>query len=358
MSEAVDENRKIIEQSIEFLVPGMELARDIYSSDGKILFNQNNILSQHNIQKLGNWKIPKVFVYSEVATANPITDPKLQKFINTYNQSVPVVQKAFEDIRSSQEIPLDALTAAATDIASDIAGAGNVIDRLYNLPPCDDYTMYHSVNVSAISALIAIWLKYPPESVNAISLAGLLHDVGKSLLPPELLHMPGKLSPDDYEHYRQHVAYGYDLVSKIPNISQSITAAVFQHHERRDGSGYPGGITDYYIHPYAKIVAVADLYDEGMTINRENPQAELSPYVSLQTLRNELHRLDPKICITFLDNMTNFLSGNRVSLTDNRQGRVVFINKEQPARSMVRLDDGTVLDLREEENISIHYIIR
>lgn len=358
MNQKPDENRKIIEQSIEFLVPGMELARDIYSSDGKILFNQNNILSQHNIQKLSNWKIPKVFIYAEVATSNPITDPKLQKFINTYNQSVPVVQKAFNDIRSSQEVPIDTLTATATDIASNVAEAGNVIDRLYNLPPCDDYTMYHSVNVSAISALIAIWLKYPPESVNAISLAGLLHDVGKSLLPPQLLHQPNKLSSEDYELYKQHVAYGYDLVSKIPNISQSITAAVFQHHERRDGSGYPGGLTDYYIHPYANIVAVADLYDEAMTINREDPQAMLSPYISLQKLRDALSKLDPKVCITFLDNMTNFLSGNRVALTDGRQGRVVFINKEQPALSMVRLDNGTVLDLREEENLSINYIVR
>lgn len=358
MSDTADETRKTIEQRIEFLVPGMELARDVYSSDGKILFNKNNTLSQHNIQKLNNWHIPKVFVYAEVATINPITDPKLQKFLNTYNQSVTVVQKAFDDIRSTQEIPIDTLTATADDIAANVTEAGNIIDRLYNLPTCDDYTMYHSVNVSAISALIAIWLKYPPESVSAISLAGLLHDVGKSLLPPEILNNPNKLSPEAYEQYKQHVAYGYDLVSKIPNISQSISAAVFQHHERRDGSGYPGGITDYYIHPYAKIVAIADLYDEGTTINWENPQSMLSPYFSLQKLRDEVCCLDPKICITFMDNMTNFLSGNRVALTDGRQGRVVYINKEQPAASMVQLDNGTVLDLREHEGISIHYIVR
>lgn len=358
MSEAVDDNRKIIEQRIEFLVPGMELARDICSSDGKVLFNKNSILSQHNIVKLSNWQIPKIFVYAEVETTNPIVDPKLQKFLNTYNQTVTVVQQAFDDIRSTQEIPIDSFSAAADDIAATVAEAGNVIDRLYNLPPCDDYTMYHSVNVSAISALIAIWLKYPPESVNAISLAGLLHDVGKSLLPPALLNQPHRLSPEEYEQYMKHVAYGYELVSKIPNISQSITAAVFQHHERRDGTGYPGGISEAYIHPYAKIVAIADLYDEGMTINRENTQAMLSPYLSLQKLRDEVCRLDPKICITFADNMMNFLSGNRVALTDGRQGRVVFINKEQPALAMVQLDNGTVIDLSESHGVSIHYIVR
>ena len=358
MSLTTDETRKVIEQPIAFLVPGMELARDVCSSNGKILFNKNNILTQHNIRQLSNWQLPKVFVYAEVETVNPIVDPKLQKFLNTYNQTVTVVQKAFDDIRSTQEIPLDTFNTAAGEIAATVHEAGNVIDRLYNLPPCDDYTMYHSVNVSAISALIAIWLKYPPESVNAISLAGLLHDVGKSLLPPELLNQTHRLSPAEYEQYMKHVAYGYELVSKIPNISQSITAAVFQHHERRDGSGYPGGITEAHIHPYAKIVAIADLYDEGMTINRENPQAMLSPYLSLQKLRDELCRLDPKVCITFSDNMMNFLSGNRVALTDGRQGRVVFVNKEQPALAMVQLDNGTVLDLSEGYGLSIHYIIR
>jgi HD-GYP domain-containing protein (c-di-GMP phosphodiesterase class II) len=352
------ENRKIIEQNTEYLVPGMELSRDVCSNDGKILFSQNSILTQHIIQKLSNWQIPYVSVYAEVNALNPIIEPRLQKFLNTYNQSVTIVQKAFEDIRATQEIPLDTFTATADELAAGVIEAGNVIDRLYNLPPCDDYTMYHSVNVSAISALIATWLNYPPESVNAISLAGLLHDVGKSRLPADLLNRPNLLPADSYKEYMQHVAHGYQLVSKLPDISRSISAAVFQHHERRDGSGYPGGLTDDYIHPYAKIVAVADVYDEGMTINCENPQSRLSPYASLQKLREQVCRLDPKICIIFANNMTNFLSGNRIALTDGRQGRVVYINKDYPARSMVQLDDGTVVDLSEQTELSIHYIVR
>ncbi|MBP2634424.1 MAG: hypothetical protein H6Q72_331 [Firmicutes bacterium] len=352
------ENRKIIDQRIQHLVPGMELSRDICSDDGKILVSQNSILTQHIIQKLYQWQIPYVSVYAEVTTHNPVIDPRLQKFLNTYNQSVTIVQKAFDDIRATQEIPLDTFTATADDIAAGVIEAGNVVDQLYNLPPCDDYTMYHSVNVSAISALVATWLNYPPDSVNAISLAGLLHDVGKSRLPLELLHRPNRLPDNSYQEYMQHVSHGYHLVSKIPNISQSISAAIFQHHERRDGSGYPGGITDYYIHPYAKIVAIADVYDEGMTINCENPHSRLSPYSSLQKLREQVYRLDPKTCIIFADNMTNFLSGNRVALTDGRQGRVVFINKDYPARSMVQLDEGTVIDLSEQTEVSIHYIVR
>lgn len=350
---------RIIEQQIEFLVPGIELANDICSDDGKILFSQGTILNQQAIKKLSTWGINKVKIIAEVTT-NPITDPKVRQFINSYNQSVTVVQKAFDEIRQTQQIPGETFQnfqTTANTITERVMAAGNIIDQLYNLPQCDDYTFRHSVNVSAIAALIATWLKFPPESVSAISLSGLLHDVGKSQLAPRLLNKSSLLSPADYECYKQHTTLGYELANKIPNMAQSILSGLVEHHEREDGSGYPFSLLGENIHPYAKIVAVADLYDEALTINCDQPGA-LSPYESLENLRTQIHCLDAKVCITFVDNMTNFLSGNPIALTDGRCGRVVCINKNTPSRSMVQLDNGEVLDLDDETDLRIHYIIR
>lgn len=347
---------KIIEQKVEYLVPGVELARDVYSSDGKVLVGAGTIISQHTLNKLKNWMISKVYIVTE-APVNPITDPKLQQFLNNYNQSVAAVEAAFASIRETQEIPIDSFQSTANDIQESMSTTGNIVDQLYNFPPCDDYTFRHSVNVCAISALIATWLKMPPQTVNAISLVGLLHDVGKAQLPPHLLNQPYSLTAQDYEHYKQHTVFGYNLVSKIPHIAQSIMSGVIQHHEREDGSGYPYGLTSDKIHPYAKIVAVADLYDEYLTINCDQP-GTFSPYVSLEKLRDQLTRVDAKSCIIFTDSMTNFLSGNLVALSDGRQGRVVFINKEKPSRSMVQLEDGKVLDLGRCSDVHIKYVIR
>lgn len=347
---------KIVEQSVKFLVPGMELATDVCVDD-TVLASKGTVVTQAIIKKLNNWDISKVSILTEVLAPNPIIDPKVQQFINSYNQSVSVVQKAFDSIRENKEVPIETFRNTAEDITQNITAVGNVIDQLYNLPPCDDYTFRHNVNVSAIAALIATWLKYPPESVNAISLAALLHDVGKSQLPPKILNKPYKLPPADYEKYKQHTLLGAELVSKIPNIAQSIVSAVRDHHERENGTGYPNGISGEDIHPYAKIIAVADIYDEALTINAEDPGA-LSPYYSLEKVHDEIHRLDAKVAITFIDNMNNFLSGNTVTLTDGRKGRVVFINKESPSKSMVQLDDGMVLDLAVENSLRIHYVAR
>src|SRR3546814_11600577 len=82
----------------------------------------------------------------------------------------------------------------------------------------------------------------------------------------------------------------YDLASKIPGIAQSVLAGIRDHHEREDGSGYPSQLGRSHIHPYAKIVAIADLYDEALTINCDKP-GKLSPYYSLEKLRNEIYRI-------------------------------------------------------------------
>jgi len=346
----------VVEQKVEFLVPGMKLARDVYTSEGKILANGDTIFDETLIKSLQKWDIEKVSIFAET-NSNPITDPKIQNFINKYNQSVTTIQKTFDDIRQTQEIPIETFTHTANDIVDNVSATGNVIDQLYNLPQCDDYTFRHSVNVSAIAALIATWLKYPPESVSAIALSGLLHDVGKSQLPPEILNKTHLLAPKDYELYKTHTTLGYDLVKKIPDIAQSVFFGVADHHEREDGSGYPKRLTSKNIHPYAKIIAVADLFDEALTINCETPGA-LSPYSSLDKLRQDIYSLDAKTCLTFTGNMMNFLSGNQVALTNGQQGRVVFVNKNKLSCSIVLQPNGEVIDLSETDDLRILYVIR
>ncbi len=347
--------RKIVEQPVAFLVSGTELAKDVYSEYGNVLINQGTVVTQPIIKKLETWNIQNVSIWSEV-TEQVIADPALQKFLNTYNQSVDVVEQAFDTIRQTRMLPLATFRKTADDLAQNLTTAGNVIDQLYNLPPCDDYTFRHSVNVSVIAGLIALWLKYPPESIHAISLAGLLHDVGKSLLPPKLVNRPHKLSTDHYEAYKQHVTLGYELLSKVPGIAESVRLGVTDHHEREDGSGYPQGLSGADIHPYAKIIAIADLYDEALTINRD--PGMLSPYCSIEKLQHEVYRLDPKACLTFISHMTNFLTGDPVMLTNGSKGRVVCTNKRWPSRSIVQLEDGTVLDLNDGGDIRISHIIR
>lgn len=350
-----DTGRRTVQLTVDQLVPGMELANDLVLADGTILVGAGTVLSGHTIAKLKNWQITGVNIISEVPV-NPILSQEVKQFVNSYNKSVSVVQSAFTTLRASQEVPLDAFTATADELASGVMAAGNVVDRLYDLPPCDDATFQHSVNVGVIAALIATWLNYPPEVVNAVSLAGLLHDVGKSQLPKGILHRTDLLPPAEYAHYQQHVRLGFELVRNL-DLAASVKSAVTQHHERNDRSGYPLGLAGDKIHPYAKIVAVADIYDEALTINRD-PEAVYSPYTGLEKVNDAKHKADAEICLLFSGRMLNFLSGNIVALNDGREGRVVYLNPVSPSRSIVQLSSGAVLDLADDPELRIHHVIR
>ncbi len=350
-----ESTRRTVQLHVDQLVPGMELSHDLVSGDGAVLVGTGTIVSSHTIKKLKNWQITVVNIVSEVPV-NPIVSQEVEQFVNSYNKSVSVVQRAFTTLRASQEVSLEAFTATAEELTAGVQSAGNVVDRLYDLPPCDDATFQHSVNVGVIAALIATWMNYPPEVVNAVSLAGLLHDVGKSQLPQSLLHRTNLLPPDEYVHYKHHVRYGFELVKGL-DLASSVKAGIAQHHERNDRSGYPLSLPGDKIHPYAKIVAVADIYDEALTINRD-PSTVYSPYSGLEKVNDAKHRADPEICLLFTGRMLNFLSGNIVALNDGREARVVYLNPVSPSRSIVQLTSGAVLDLADDPELRIHHVIR
>lgn len=352
-----DISHRIVKQDIEYLVAGMELARDIVSLEGKVLASQGTLISQYTIDQLKKRDIKEIYIYVEVPVES-IIDPIAQQFIAHYTQSVDMVKKSFQHVIATNEVPLDNFAATAEEITGNITTTGNGVDLLYSLFQSNDDAIYrHSVNVSIISALIATWLKLPAEIVSAISLTGLLHDIGKTQLPPELFKMTGELSEEEILEYNKHTLFGFELVRKLPDVSQSIAQGVLQHHEFMDGSGYPYGSKKEKIHPYAQIIAIADLYDKSLIINN-NEGIVLSPYTGLEILWKEAYRLNTNNCIVFRDNMLNFLSGNMVVLSDGRKGRVILVSKETPSRSTVQLEDGSVINLFSEKDLHIHHVLR
>jgi putative nucleotidyltransferase with HDIG domain len=121
----------------------------------------------------------------------------------------------------------------------------------------DPYTAGHQKRVSEIATAIGRELKLPVSQIGAISMAGLVHDIGKISVPSEVLSRPGKLSPVEMNMVKEHVESGYEILSKI-EFDQPIARIVREHHERLDGSGYPKGLKGDEITLEARVIAVAD----------------------------------------------------------------------------------------------------
>ena len=162
-----------------------------------------------------------------------------------------------------------------------------------------DYTTYtHSVNVCALSLALAqqVGIKDPRE-LHVLGTGALLHDIGKTRVPDNILNKPDPLTPDEIFLIRRHPKWGFDLAKETDLIDPESYYPIVQHHERENGSGYPQGIGGKLIHQYAKITAIADVFDAMTTEKTYRPALEAYP--ALREMFNDRGAFDPELLEAF-----------------------------------------------------------
>jgi len=192
-----------------------------------------------------------------------------------------VARVAFEDALRAGNC--DQMVSSAGGFGRDLAGM--LADQtpafleLFKTLDHDYYTFTHTCNVSTYCAVIAVRMaKFDAVEIAQIAAGGILHDIGKRHIPLHILNKTGKLTPDEWEVVRQHPVTGYRELCGRDDLTAGQLMMVYQHHERLDGSGYPAGVTTEEIHPWAKICAVADVFD-AMTCKRSYRHAIPLPEV-------------------------------------------------------------------------------
>jgi HD-GYP domain-containing protein (c-di-GMP phosphodiesterase class II) len=198
--------------------------------------------------------------------------------------------------------------------------------------------------VAIYSIAIAREMKYTSDEIRQIGIGAMLHDVGKMLIPLEILNKPGRLTNEEYDTMKLHAKYGFDLLRNLHTISLLSAHCAFQHHERLDGSGYPRGLIDFEIHPYAKIIAVADVFD-AVTSNRVY-RKKMLPSHGMEIIKQGIGTLyDEKVVKAFQKCIAIYPNGTVVLLSDGRRGIVSKQNHKSTDKPWVRIfeEDGEIL---------------
>lgn len=212
------------------------------------------------------------------------------------------------------------------------------------LKTSDEYTFKHSVDVATMSMIIAKKQGLKKEDIHNIGIAGLLHDMGKSKIPLEILNKPARLNDEEFAVMKQHSVYGYRILSEKNEFSTEISLAVLQHHEKMNGKGYPMGVTGDKITPYAKILSVADVYDALVT---ERPyKKSFSQRTAVEMIMSMTEELDITAMRSFLGSVILYPVDSTVQLSNGEKARVVKNNEESVLRpTVVGLESGKVYDL-------------
>lgn len=343
------------------LVPGLEIGKAVITEEGTVVLSEGTIVTPSLIDRLRQWGILTVFVRYEagqVPVFQETPSSAIQRvFADEYEEIIQSLRKAFETMRYRKEVPVEALQVLAEDAVDSLAEVSGSLNHLHMVKSGGDYTYQHSLNVAVISGVLGRWLGYTGAELRELVFAGLIHDIGKTQIPLEILNKPGKLLASEMEIMKKHTTRGYNLIKDRKDLSARILYSVLQHHERMDGSGYPLGVPGEKIHPFAKIIAVADIFD-AMTANRSY-QKSASPFDVVQILVQEMfNKLDPEICTVFHDNVRDYFVGNIVELSDGRTAEVLYIAQFVGARPIVRAYDGEFLDLEKRKDITITSVVK
>ncbi|MBS4816851.1 MAG: HD-GYP domain-containing protein [Clostridium sp.] len=216
----------------------------------------------------------------------------------------------------------------------------------------DDLTYIHSLNVAILCHEFANWMHMPEEEQDILTLAGLLHDVGKMGIPGKIIKKAGLLTDEEYELIKQHPQKGYDFLKKHP-LDERIMNAALMHHERCDGSGYPQGLKADEIDDFAKIVAIADYYD-ALTSARVYREPHC-PFEVFRMLQQERDKFDSTYLAVFMEGVASFYIGCEVVLSNQKRARMVDTNPTDQSNPIVKMD-GLIVNLAMAPDVDVKEI--
>ncbi|MDD5578266.1 MAG: HD-GYP domain-containing protein [Methylobacter sp.] len=207
----------------------------------------------------------------------------------------------------------------------------------------DEYTAQHSLNVCVLSIVLGRHLNLSEMALNNAGLCGMMHDMGKMLVPLEILNKPGKLEPDEMQIMQSHTTLGYELLKSSQDMYPGAIEVAWTHHERLDGKGYPPQIPPGNISHFAKIVTIADMYD-AITSDRvyQKGRTHLEATNILSNVSGS--QLDPLLVIKFIESLGVYPPGCVVALTNGSIAIVVEVNEK------IKLRPKIIILLDEDKN--------
>lgn len=327
------------------IIPGMILNEDIHDK-GYLLLPKGAIIKPGYIEKLASRGIDKVNVCAERSHYKDIIANPVERF---YAESYEDIANIIDNMKTSVGINSMQVFSVVEKILNKVFSHKNSMLLMTGFRGKCDYYYAHSLDVCIYSLITAKAIKLDYNNTVILGIGALLHDIGKTRIPDSILLKKDFLTADEFEKVKQHSFYGYKIIMNTPGFSHDVAKIALQHHERCDGSGYPGNIPSEEISFLSKIVAIADIYD-ALTSDRVY-RKKILPHEAAEYLlciSNSL--VDSEIARVFLKNVAIYPRGCQILLNTGEIGVVLDSNEQMPLRPLLK-----VLTDRDKNYLKYHY---
>ena len=248
---------------IEDLKVGMVIGKTIYAPNGTVLIREKAVLTETILSKLKELGLPAAYIL-------PSPDAQAPEDLISDTTRIDLVRslsKLDSQVRAGQNLNIGSSKQSLYTLIDEIVSNPKSLLGMSDIRLHGDYIYGHSVNVCAIAVKIGLLFGYNQLKMAELGVGALFHDIGMTKIPLQILEKTDDLTGDEVKQIRTHPEIGFNMLKENPAISMVSAHVAYQHHERYDGSGYPPGLAGEAIHEFARITAVADVYD-SMTTER------------------------------------------------------------------------------------------
>lgn len=359
--------------SVNELRPGVIVSEDVMANTIYPIVRKNTELSPEHIDVLRIFNIRKVKVEEWIPfrkdeeesdgtiQVNPdqvLKNIYLQKkdLEKEYMEAVQLYKKEFISWRGGIKPDITKIRTIILPLVERFNSEKKMLTLLNDWSDSKDYQYHHAIAVGILAAAISEQLSLPKGQMLQMGIAGVLADCGMAKIDSVIIEKAAFLSREEFNEVKKHAIYSYQMIQDSPLLRQEMKLAIFQHHERLDGSGYPRGDKFENVTLFSQILAVADVY-HAMTSERVH-RAKESPFRVIEMIKEEeFGKFNLKVVQALHNLVGNITIGTKVKLSTGDEGEVIFVHRDSSLRPMIKKNDsGDVIDLSKNRSIWIERV--
>ena len=364
--------------AVRSLLPEMLIGRTVYDGDSeKVLVEGGTVLDRDTIKMLKEKGVASVYVdedsilaavqkekeikrESEKAAEAPVPERSVKldsKYEEDYRYVYGEMEKLFTEAAETGKLNMGILQSVmSSGRLRDLYKEGaTAVSMMYSMNQEGDYNLHHCVHLAILGGLMARWMGLTGIDRQNMVLAGLFLDIGKQMIPKDLLEKKGLLTEEEFDILKNHVVDSFKIVEGSELAGRTdLMNGIIQHHERNNGTGYPSGLKGDAITTFGKVLAILDCYD-AMASSRSYAEKR-SPFEVFKVLYADVldGKLDSEYAVLFMRKMNAALNGCWLRLSDGSAGRIVYIDESRvTAMPVVQLADGGFIDLNTVKDITV-----